>query len=210
MRRKRPSGSRSARRFEAVEDEQRNRLADQVDLDVFAHALDIADVVKGNADRLVIHLEKQGVLLPAHRIRPRGALLRKPLLQSPARRLELAETEWFKKIVDGIDPEAFHRISGMGGRENHQRRGGQRTDEGKAGKVGHLDVCEERVDLLFREERARFGRAAAGAFEPDGRRLFDIRLQLTEGQRLVVKNQHADHTAAGWLPGEAGRFIRIS
>ena len=121
---------------------------------------------------------------------------------------ELVQPERLHEVVDGVHLEAFDRILRIGGREDDQRRVGERLHEVHPAQVRHVDVGEDGVDGLVGEDFPGLQRARAGGdpFQEVGFR--DVGFQLAEGQRFVVDGKAAYHVFSVWVamaPTVSGR-----
>jgi len=116
--------------------------------------------------------------------------------------------EGLQEVVHRPDLERGERVLGVGGHEDHARRGlaAQRLRELEAGRAGHLHVEEDEVGLVAPE---RDGGLGAGAALGDDRDLRVAREQEPQGVargRLVVGDERAD--GGGGHAASARRVVR--
>ena len=164
--------------------------ADEVDLQILAHALHATDVGDRHAHHLVLRLEEDVVVLVYLR-RAGGScflLVEQVILavDTLGSLLKLFEAEGLEKIVVRIDLVALDGILAVGGGEDDQRARVEGTHEVQAVEVGHADVAEDGVNGLLLHQRVGVDGALAFADQFQVGYLFDIGGQLLQGERLVV------------------------
>ena len=178
--------------LEAVEHHQGRILTVQVDFDVFAHSLYIADPVHLYGHGLVIGLEAENLLL---RLRRRGlAAGFHDVAHFVGLFPEFRQAEGLHQIAHGVDPEAFQGIFGIGGGENHERRLLQRAHELQSGDIRHIDIHEE--DIGRGNIAGGLPGRCTGGQHLQIRQLGCIQFQLAQGQGFVVQKKGFNHTAA--------------
>ena len=93
----------------------------QIDAQILAHALHIADVANVDAYHLVLGFQKECIVFvdARHGGRIAQLILRLHLVGGA---LEVVESEGFQQVVDGVDLKALNGILAVGGGENYQWR----------------------------------------------------------------------------------------
>ena len=161
----------------------------KVNLQVFAHALDVADVADGDAHHAVVGLDEDGAVglhgaaLLLGRVRVAQVVL---LLYLHRGTQEVVHAERLQQVVDGVDLVALDGIFRVGGGEDDERRGCQLAHEVHAAEVGHIDVAEDGVHHVVLHDLACLECAAALACQFEKRHFADVGDELAQGQGLVV------------------------
>ena len=156
-------------------------------LQVFRHALYVADIGDTDLYHAVVGLDKDGRL-------SLGPDSGGTLLFYPVRRPhKVLQAEGLQQVVNGIDLEALDSIFGVGGGKYDEGRGSQRLDELHAIEVGHVDVAENDVDGLTVEHVDGLEGTLALGCQLKEWHLINIGDELLQGQRLVVDGDDSYH-----------------
>jgi hypothetical protein len=95
-------------------------------------------------------------------------------------------------VVDGAQLEGRDGVLLVGGHEDDRRRGleaGQHLSEVEPGEAGHLDVEEDRVDLLGLQHPQRLGRGVAAHHLADAGVAAEQEGELVQRRALVVDDE---------------------
>ena len=111
-------------------------------------------------------------------------------------------------VVDRAQLEGRDGVLLMGGHEDDRRRRPEAREhlrQVEPGQAGHLDVEEDRVDLLGLQHPQRLGRGVGAADLADAGVAAEQEGQLVEGGSLVVDDEHLElrrqWSAHTWTPG---------
>ena len=167
---------------------------------VLAHGLDVADAVDGDANDLVVTLDKDDAVVIDLGGDDSGSLLAYlvdvPHLECGG--FKLVKTVGLQQVSHGIGLIALDGIVGVGRGEYHNGATAvfliERFGKLHAVEFGHVDVKEDGINLLVVNDMLGLNGALALCHEFEVGNLLDIGYQLLEGQRFIIDCNTFNHS----------------
>ena len=185
--------------------DQWTALTVEVEHHIVLHATDVDDVADGNLTIFAIDLEENGTspypskggeglrttlyvlyTLPGRHSSPLGRSGEVPLLRLVDCSKELIISNGLQEEIEGTYLVTLEGIFLKGGGEDDTRFRGYHVGELHTVEIGHLDIKEEQIGLLFLYGIDGFDGVGEGCQMRQIRRLGNKRLQEFHGQRLVI------------------------